>query len=73
MSVKNWQKIETLFHAALDLNVGERDEYLARSCAGDASLRREVESLLDSTDIYDEFFEQPVFEAGMGLMGKTSK
>jgi serine/threonine protein kinase len=35
--------------------------------------RREVESLPDSSDIDDEFFEQPVFEAGMGLMGKTSK
>jgi serine/threonine protein kinase len=71
MSVKNWQQIETLFHTALDLSVTERHEYLTRCCAGDESLRREVESLLESLDTQDEFFEEPVFETGIGLMGKT--
>ncbi len=71
MSSKNWQQIETLFHTALDLTEKERDKYLSSQCAADDSLRREVESLLASVSTQDELFEQPVFETGIELMGKT--
>lgn len=40
------QRIEELFHSALALETGARADFLARACAGDDSLRREVESLL---------------------------
>ncbi|MFN7948884.1 MAG: protein kinase [Blastocatellia bacterium] len=42
------QRIEDLFHAALALAAGERSAFLARACADDDSLRREVESLLEA-------------------------
>ncbi len=71
LSAKNWLQVETLFHMALDLSVKERDKYLSRLCAGDDSLRREVESLLASVNIKDDLFEHPIFETGIGLMGKT--
>jgi tetratricopeptide (TPR) repeat protein len=41
-----WQRIETILGQALDLPSGERNAYLDETCAGDADLRAEVESLL---------------------------
>jgi eukaryotic-like serine/threonine-protein kinase len=46
MTPKRWQQIESLYHAALDLEQNERDAFLATACAGDDELRNEVESLL---------------------------
>ena len=40
------QKIETVFHAALELAASERAAFLETACAGDPELLREVESLL---------------------------
>lgn len=45
-----WQKLETLFHAALELQPGARREYLQQECAGDEQLRQQVESLILSSD-----------------------
>ena len=46
MSDSRWQRIEDLFHQAADLAPGARSAFLDERCAGDASLRKEVESLL---------------------------
>src|SRR5262245_52483797 len=43
---RRWQKVETLYHAALEHAPGARDAFLAQACAGDEELRREVEELL---------------------------
>src|SRR2546425_3097901 len=40
------REIETLFHEARERTPAERDAFLARACAHDPTLRREVESLL---------------------------
>jgi len=40
------REIEALFHEARERTPAERDAFLARACAGDPALRREVESLL---------------------------
>src|SRR4249920_2012657 len=40
------QKIEAVFHAALDLPASDRPAFLQTACAGDPGLLREVESLL---------------------------
>src|SRR5580765_8349888 len=39
-------EIERLFHEARERTPPERDAFLARACANDSELRREVESLL---------------------------
>jgi serine/threonine protein kinase/tetratricopeptide (TPR) repeat protein len=41
-----WRRIEEVFHAAADLTPVGRAAFLARSCAGDSELRRQVETLL---------------------------
>jgi serine/threonine protein kinase len=43
-----WRKIEDLFHQALEQPELERQLWLSKACAGDASLLGEVQSLLES-------------------------
>jgi hypothetical protein len=42
--------IESLYHAALAKEPGERSSYLSAACADDLALRSEVESLLARAD-----------------------
>ena len=46
MTPERWQRVETLFQAALDRSPAERPAFLDHACGGDADLRREVEAML---------------------------
>ena len=46
MTSERLREIEILFHEARERTPAERDAFLARACAHDPTLRREVESLL---------------------------
>ena len=46
MTPERLREIERLFHEARERPPAERDAFLARACADDPTLRREVESLL---------------------------
>jgi serine/threonine protein kinase len=46
MTPQRFQRIEILYHSALEREPGERSAFLAEACQGDDALRREVESLL---------------------------
>jgi len=46
MSSERWNRIEEIFHAALERPLPERDTYVANVCGSDEALRSEIESLL---------------------------
>ena len=46
-----WQRVEGLFHEALELPKEARDAFLAEACGEDAELRAELASLLDSPEM----------------------
>jgi eukaryotic-like serine/threonine-protein kinase len=46
MQAERWQRVEAVFHAALERAPGERLAYLRGATSGDLELQREVESLL---------------------------
>ena len=50
MNDERWRRIEALFQAARELELGERMEFLDKACAGDEEQRREIESLLTEHD-----------------------
>jgi serine/threonine protein kinase/tetratricopeptide (TPR) repeat protein len=50
MTPERWQQIRDVLEQALELAPGERSAYLNRACSSDQSLRREVETLLASSD-----------------------
>ena len=59
MDPEVWDRIKTIFHAALGEPETERAAYVARTTAGDAALREQVESLLASHDESADFMETP--------------
>src|SRR5579871_1777466 len=65
MTPERWQKIEQLYHSALERDADLRANYLEQDCAGDNALRSEVETLL-AQDSRAQFLESPV----AGVAGK---
>ncbi len=45
-----WQRVEELFHRALEVPADERRAFVERACGGDEALRQAVEPLLRSAD-----------------------
>jgi eukaryotic-like serine/threonine-protein kinase len=54
-----WQRVEDLFHSALERDPGSRSVFLDQACAGDTELRREVESLIAAYGRVGSFIEEP--------------
>lgn len=59
MSPQRWQQVKEVFHAALERDDAERRGYLARRCAGDRELLREIESLLVQHEGAQGFLSRP--------------
>lgn len=67
MEPQRWRQIEDLFQNALDCEPGRRATFLDSACAGDASLRKDIESLLSSYE-KGSFTETPAFVEGIKLL-----
>jgi serine/threonine protein kinase/Tol biopolymer transport system component len=59
---ERWQQIERLYHEAREMAGSARAEFLAKACAGDDDLRREVQSLLVQADQHESFMQSPAIE-----------
>ncbi len=53
MKPERWQKLDRLFHSALERQPEERAAFLDEACAGDQQLRREVEALIAANERND--------------------
>jgi serine/threonine protein kinase/Flp pilus assembly protein TadD len=72
MERERWRHIEDLFHSALDCEPARRAAFLDSACAGDASLRHEIESLLSSY-AKGGFTETPAFAEGIKLLEESEE
>ena len=73
MQPERWQQIERIYHAALERDVGQRAVFLNDACAGDQTLRQEVESLLAHGRTAEGFLAAPALEAAAkGMMDSGS-
>ena len=72
MTPDRWSLVQRLCHAALERAASERAAFLAEACAGDAELRREVESLLAHEGTAEGFLAAPTLEAAAQGMAKAS-
>lgn len=68
MEADRWQRIEEVFHLALQYDAAEREAYLARMCSEDQSLLDEVRSLISSHEHSGEFLDKPQLSAGLQLL-----
>ena len=59
LAPESWRRLKDVFAGARALPASERHAYLSAACAGNESLRQEVESLLSSDDRAKSFLESP--------------
>jgi len=69
MTPERWQQVKAVLEGALERTSEERTFYLEAACSGDDGLRAEVDSLLSSEAILDDFIEEPLF----GLRGPVAE
>ena len=62
MDPELWQKVESIYHAALQSPLSARNSFLDHACGPDLALRREVESLLRYAEGPAGFLETPALE-----------
>jgi serine/threonine protein kinase/Tol biopolymer transport system component len=60
---EHWQQLKRVFEGALECPFEQRMKFIEGACAGDASLRAEVESLLRSYEEGGSFMESPAIAA----------
>src|SRR5687768_5909496 len=61
MTPERWRQVEEIFQAALDLGPQERALYVSEVCANDATLKRDVETLLSQHESAGELLEDPLY------------
>jgi eukaryotic-like serine/threonine-protein kinase len=72
MKVDRWQTVEKLFYQALDVPAPERLAWLEKNCGGDATLLREILSLLESDEaVSAEFLHGKIGDALAGFGAVT--
>jgi serine/threonine-protein kinase len=64
-----WQRVEILFHQALEINVDDRAAWIQEVCGDDASLRAELESLLAPAEMTLRSVRGVVADAADALLG----
>src|SRR3954447_18736140 len=73
MDQNRWQRIERLYHSALERDPAQRSSFLAQECRDDADLRREVESLLEQqSSPAERFLDRPAVERAGSFLDETS-
>ncbi len=73
MDPKRWQEIERLCQTALEIEQGKRAAYLRETCAGDESLRKEVEALLEQQTKAEGFLRDPAIEDAAKALAKDQE
>src|SRR5262245_32656552 len=56
---ERWERVESIYHAALEREPDTRADFLDQACDGDAEIRREVTSLLEFDGQASGFIETP--------------
>jgi eukaryotic-like serine/threonine-protein kinase len=62
METERWEKVERIYHAAMQCREDDRNAFLEQACAGDAALLAEVESLLRYAQHPAKFLDTPALE-----------
>jgi eukaryotic-like serine/threonine-protein kinase len=74
MTPQRWQRVEELYHAAIDRPGTLRAGFLVQACGDDTDLRQEVESLLAQSGTRsngDDTLDLSVWEYAPGLLEET--
>jgi serine/threonine protein kinase len=61
MNPERWQKLDEMFHAALEHEPTARAKFMAEICAGDDELRQELASMVCHHEQANSFIESPAY------------
>jgi eukaryotic-like serine/threonine-protein kinase len=70
MTSERWEQVKRIYDSALKREASQRAAYLDQACAGDAALRREVESLLACGIQAESLIEAPALTLAAGLLAR---
>ncbi|MBI1764073.1 MAG: serine/threonine protein kinase, partial [Acidobacteria bacterium] len=73
MTPERWQRIEQLYHDALECPANERAAWLVSVCGDDAEVRREVELLLAANDQASGFLTAPALQLAAQSLAADEK
>lgn len=73
MKTVDWEKIETVFSAALAVDEQQRDRYLQEVCENDDMLFNEVSSLIRAFQANSTFIDSPCRDLGLKAYGADSE
>ena len=62
MKPERADRVQQLYHSALEHDTGERDAFLRKACSDDLALEQEVRSLLAAHQEAESFLESPAME-----------
>jgi protein kinase-like protein/uncharacterized protein DUF4384 len=68
ISPERWREIKPLLESALELKEGDRRAFLDKACAGDQSLRRDVDSFIAASEQAGDFMDKPAFEEAARML-----
>jgi serine/threonine protein kinase/Tol biopolymer transport system component len=68
MPDEQWERVQSLYHQALQLSSEERKAYLTNACGGDHEVQREIEDLLRAAGHDSGFVEKLVGDAALQLV-----
>ncbi len=71
MKPERWQRIDQILDGALEREGNQRKAFLEEACSGDASLRQEVESLIQADERVKSFIESPALEQRARTVAQT--
>lgn len=69
---ERWQKLEEIFHAAVELDGAEREGLLKDRCGDDDDMRAEIVALLNEHEDPSTSLESSVFDIGMRVLDERS-
>jgi len=67
----NWEKIESIFHAALEMEQSAREQFVTHACDGDPILCQEILSLLNASGGTEEFLNAPALHVAARALASS--
>jgi eukaryotic-like serine/threonine-protein kinase len=71
MDVERWQKVNEIFHSALQQTADQRSCFLSQACADDPELLAEVQSLLFSYEESSSFIQGSAFDHAVDVFAQS--
>src|SRR5512135_1294411 len=73
MNPERWRQIKRLYNSALELEPDRREAFLREACAGDNSLRTEIERLLAQKTEAEDLLGKPALEVAARALAQDRK